>query len=387
MYKREGKKGKGAYYVRFRDEYGRRMSAISSGKTTKPEAEKWAYEQIQNGTALQHGDMPFGQFAQDFWLWDKCDYVIRRSDQGRIARKSADTHRSYLQNHILPFFKDYKLSKINTVLIESKWVQHLKVKKTRFGAPLSIRTINHCIRTLKTMLSEAVRRDLLPKNPASQVGLLKEFPKARGILSDSEVLCLLDIRNISWIWDDDFKHLALNHLAAITGMRMGEIQALKIKNVFQRDVVVEHSWDRSYGIKGTKGGSVRSVPISDKTSEVLHRLIDLHPQPETESFLFWGATAGQPLYHTSISLRFYRALERIGIEEDGRKKRNIVFHSWRHFLNSLLRRKRIMDATVMAVTGHKSLAMTENYTHPGSDEMDAVRQLQQSFLEEEKEGV
>jgi integrase len=41
----------------------------------------------------------------------------------------------------------------------------------------------------------------------------------------------------------------INLLAASTGMRMGEIQALQVGNIFDNHVHVEYSWARKYGLK------------------------------------------------------------------------------------------------------------------------------------------
>ena len=40
------KKKRYIYYIQFRGEYGRRMTIVSSGKTTLAEAEQWSFEQI-----------------------------------------------------------------------------------------------------------------------------------------------------------------------------------------------------------------------------------------------------------------------------------------------------------------------------------------------------
>jgi integrase len=60
---------------------------------------------------------------------------------------------------------------------------------------------------------------------------------------------------------------------------------------------------------------------------------------------------------------FYRALAAKGIKEEEREKRNITFHSWRHFLNSQLLVNGVNEAKTRKITGHSTAAMTLSITH------------------------
>ena len=129
LYKRPTtKKNKHLYYVRFYDEEGNRLPGRSTGQTSKAAAETWAFEQLKRGIISSPKNITFGKFAEDWWIWDKCPYI-----KGKIARGGemsgsyADLMRAYLKNHILPYFKNIKLQKINTRLIE-KWLLTLSEK-------------------------------------------------------------------------------------------------------------------------------------------------------------------------------------------------------------------------------------------------------------------
>lgn len=56
----------------------------------------------------------------------------------------------------------------------------------------------------------------------------------------------------------------------------------------------------------------------------------------------------------------HRALEKIGVDWRGR---NLIFHSWRHFLNSILINNNVSAEIARHMTGHLTEAMTENYLH------------------------
>jgi len=55
-------------------------------------------------------------------------------------------------------------------------------------------------------------------------------------------------------------------------MRLGEIQALQVENVYADYVHVCHSLDRNYGLKDTKTHVSRDIPIPSKVSECLVEL-------------------------------------------------------------------------------------------------------------------
>jgi hypothetical protein len=67
--------------------------------------------------------------------------------------------------------------------------------------------------------------------------------------------------------------------------------------------------------------------------------------------------------HKSIYKRFCTALEKIGINNDDRKLRNISFHSYRHGVNTNLLQANIPPETVRLISGHSGTQMTAHYAH------------------------
>lgn len=379
LYKRlTTKNGRFIYYVQFYDESGNRLTARSTGQTTKSAAETWAFEQLKKGYIVTEKNITFGKFAEDWWVWGKCPYTEAKKARGfKISRAYIDSMNGYLRNHVLPFFKNKKLQKINSRIIE-KWVMNLKETKGRIGELLTPTTVNRCLTCLKIMLNEAVRLDYLLKNPTDGVGFLKQKPKIKSILSMEEVRKLFDDNNLEEIWAGDIKHFTLNLLAASTGMRAGECLGLQRKNVNENYVAIIQSWDKKYGFIEPKWGSVRNVPIPSKTFDYLHQLISASPFQEIDDLVFFGKSRSEPIRNEVVLEFLYKAFENIGISKEERKERNITFHSWRHFFNSFLR-GRVNDVKIRKVTGHKTLAMTEHYTHFNIDDFRDVLQVQEGF--------
>lgn len=380
LYKRPTrKKNKYIYYVQFYDEDGNRLSGRSTGQTTKAAAETWTYEQLKRGYIKTPKNITFGQYAQDWWTWDKCIYIKSRKLRGKpLSRSYIDTMRGFLEHHILPYFKNKRLRKINSRIIE-KWLVDLSEKQSRTGSFLTPTTINHCLTCLKIMLKEAVRLEYIYKNPAKGINELKERPKRKSILNIDEVKKLFQDDSLETIWEGDLIHFTLNILAASTGMRLGEVQALQIRNVHDKYVSVVFSWDPKYGLKVPKHNSQRNIPIPSKTSYYLHELIEYSPFKDPEDFVFIDSDRYKPIRNEIILKALYKAFERIGISPEERKRRNITFHSWRHFYNTIMRGK-IHDAKLRQLTGHRTLEMTEHYTHFSIDDFQDVLQIQEQFF-------
>lgn len=381
LYKRPTtKNNKYIYYVQFYDEDGNRLTARSTGQTSKAAAETWAFEELRKGLIATKKNITFKQFAQDWWIWEKCQYVKGKLARGaNISRGYVDSMKRYLDLHILPYFKNKKLQKINSRMIES-WLMSLSEKPVRNSETLSPTTVNHCLTCLKIMLKEAVRLEYLNKSPADSIVQLMEKPKVKNILSVDEVIELFRDDNIDQVWDGNLFHYTLNLLAASTGMRMGEVQALQIKHVHNEYISVVLNWDRKYGFKIPKRDSHREIPIPFKTSSYLRKLISISPYTEPEDFVFLGNNRKTPIRNEIILRELYKAFENIGISLEERKKRNITFHSWRHFYNSLMRGK-IHDAKLRQLTGHKTLAMTDHYTHFNINDFKDVLEIQEQYFE------
>jgi site-specific recombinase XerD len=62
------------------------------------------------------------------------------------------------------------------------------------------------------------------------------------------------------------------------------------------------------------------------------------------------------------------------------KERGLNVHAWRHFCNTELQRAGLTVQKVQAVTGHKSVGMTEHYTHFDPMDFGEVPKVQEELL-------
>src|SRR5258706_550182 len=84
-----------------------------------------------------------------------------------------------------------------------------------------------------------------------------QTPKVRGILTPDELRLLFGPGAFEKAWNRDPKHYALNILAASTGLRLGECQALQIQYLHPEYIEVRHSWNDTHGLSAPKSGTTR----------------------------------------------------------------------------------------------------------------------------------
>ena len=70
-----------------------------------------------------------------------------------------------------------------------------------------------------------------------------------------------------------------------------------------------------------------------------------------EAFIFFNTKYdNRPMHGEYVTNCLYRTMAKIGISEKERKERNITFHSWRYFLNSLLINSKIPIQKIQFLT-------------------------------------
>lgn len=170
---------------------------------------------------------------------------------------------------------------------------------------------------------------------------------------------LFNKQRVKNIWKSEIYYL-INLTALYTGCRIGEILALTIEKVCKYYIVVSASYDRKYGLKGTKSGYARYVPIPVYLYEMLISFYNKSPN----TFIFPSPVLrNKPISYNSVTVNFKKSLIKIGITSEIRKERLLSFHSYRHYVNTKLIESGISDEIIRRVIGHRNVKMTENYSH------------------------
>ncbi len=135
---------------------------------------------------------------------------------------------------------------------------------------------------------------------------------------------------------------AVVRLAVETAMRRSELLGLRWAEIdFQRKVAQ---------LLVTKNGDARTVPLSSKAIEVLRAM------PRRIDGKVFGITPD------SVTQAFSRACERAGIKD-------LRYHDLRHEAVSRLFELGLNPMEVAAISGHKTLAMLQRYTHLKAEDL------------------
>ena len=393
LYKR--KKTRGSYwYVCYLDrESGKQGNAksidvlkerlgIFDNKTTtrRDDAVIIAKRALDSGIIYQDmGQMTFSDYAQDFWTFDKSDYIKMRNNlkPDSIGREYAANMLFFIRRHVIPAMPDrIKLQNITTKHLDN-------VISSLYDKGLSSGTIQLIAISFTQSLKEAERTGLILANPCKRMMKIVRSERVRGCLSSEEVssLCQTLVNEKPRMYPSYYLGILLG---ICTGMRSGEIRALNINDLENTEsgewvrITIRHSLAPYTGLKGTKSKYDRAVLIPSELGDALRANADRHGILLPSK---WGGYISSPTLRAS----FYELLEKIGIGEEERATRNLTFHSLRHTFSTLARDSSISQEDRMVVLGHRSREINDRYTHISTEALQHVSILTDDIFSQIKD--
>lgn len=141
------------------------------------------------------------------------------------AMSTYEARRSLIFNYINPIIGDVKLSDLNTRLMEKYYQNLLKIKSRVVNNRkpnteyLSCHTVREVHKLLRSAFNQAVKWELMQKNPCINATLPQEEHKARDIWDAPTLFKALEL------CDDEILKLAIN-LAFSCSLRIGEMLGL-----------------------------------------------------------------------------------------------------------------------------------------------------------------
>jgi len=163
----------------------------------------------------------------------------------------------------------------------------------------------------------------------------------------------------------DEQDAALYTVAAFTGLRLGELLALRWRNVsYERGALTVAAAMSAGQVASPKWGRVRTVPLATPAAEELARLAERGRFVDDADLVFCGPL-GDPLDDSAIRRRLTRTQVAAGL-------RPLRFHDLRHSFGSLLVRD-VDTATLKGWMGHSKLSTTERYLHAKPRHSDVAR--------------
>ena len=295
------------------------------------------------------GAVRFVDFLNDFWDFDKSDYIQDKIAHGfGYTRRYAHECQKHIRTEIIPFFGDKKLNCVTKDDLEA-----LTIKLKKRG--LAISTISQILILCQTPLRWCYKKDIIPVDPSKDLTKFKITNKGRGVLTKQEARTLLYTNKD--LWNDKRAYVA-SLVASSTGARQGEILALRRSAICENTLNIDFSYTPLDGVKnGTKNGEKRNVPLLPVVKNALLDLLKDNPHGGDDPFIFYSLYPTQPVDCKVLLLGLQETLVKIGIDY---RARNISFHSWRHFFCSNLTQI-ISGEKVAKVSGHLTKAVFDEY--------------------------
>jgi integrase len=319
---------------------------------------------IEGGTNLEPNKTTLASFV-GHWLND-----IK-------ARVSPRTHERYAQiihTNIIPLLGGTPLRDLRPQAISAAYTKALTKGRKDGTGGLSPRSVHHMHTVLKAALTQAVRWELLSRNPANAVRAPKVEPRHMATYDLPQTVALIDAFQGTRMFIPVL-------LAVLCGLRRGEIAALRWGNVNLDSgqlAVVESAEQTKAGVryKSPKSGKGRTVALSDTIIEELraHRISQAQDLlrfgvRQTAEMFVCTREDGLPLQPNSLTIYWDRHIAKTTLPR-------IRFHDLRHAHATHLLSSGIHPKVASERLGHSKVGITlDLYSHviPGMQEDAAAK--------------
>ena len=223
---------------------------------------------------------------------------------------------------------------------------------------LACNTVNNIMMVGTTALKWAHIEGLIPSDPSAGLTTFTGDKIPRDILTEKETEALFKIK-----WGDKRAHTAAL-LSLTTGLRSGEIRALRKNDIGDGMLHITHSWNNFEGLKCPKNGETRVVPLLPQVRAMLLQLLQETPHRESGNpFVFYSGNPQKPCSANLFLRYFHLACRSLSAHTPffiDFEKRKLDFHSFRHSFSTRMA-ERMEGHKVAKITGHKSEAAARIY--------------------------
>jgi integrase len=242
------------------------------------------------------------------------------------------------------------------------------IERWRAGLSCSNRTAQKYLIVLNGIFKRAMKVYKLASNPMTLV----ERPRVRHS-SDIDVLSAAEVRALVRATPTEL-HKTLFLTAAFTGLRMGELLALRWGEVdFAAETIRVVRSFTTGGESSPKSGKPRSVPMVVEVATALARLGQRERFTSDEDLVFAGAAGGH------LDSKEVRAIYKAALTDAG--LRNLRFHDLRHTFGTRAVNKAESILELKEWMGHANVQTTMRYLHYRS-KAGAARRLTEAFADE-----
>jgi integrase len=349
VWPRKNKEGKitsyrGAYF----GPDGKRRYVSGKNKEETRRKLREARAGVDRGLVFDAANLTLGEYL-DRWL--------SGSVRGSVKQSTFDRNEIAVRVHIKPALGSIKLKKLAPAHVQGFY-------QDRLDTGLAPASVNKLHVVLHKALDQAVKWNMIPRNPTEVVRAPRPTPKEMHPLSTDETRKLLEAARSD-------KLEALYVLAIHTGMRQGELLALKwldvdLENatVSVRRTLTKNGGRLLLGEPKTRK-SRRNIQLTDEAVRALREHLDRqveHIQRFGDLYrdegLIFASEVGTLINPSNLRQRsFASLLKRASLPQ-------IRFHDLRHTCATLLLSRNVHPKFVQELLGHANIAITlDTYSH------------------------
>jgi integrase len=352
------RRGKRSWQIRFDDGIdaaGRRNARWATVRGTRQDAQK---ELTRLLAAVDAGTLPEPSkitVAEELRAW--------LNGPHDLAPKTAERYRQLAEQQIIPHLGNTVLQRLKPKHVKD-WHDTLLRSGGKNGKQLSGRTVGHAHRVLHRALERAVETEVLARNVAAAISPPKVEDEEIEILTSEQIDLVLNKLEGHPLY-------AISALALATGMRRGELLALRLCDVdfdaasgrVERSLEETAAGLRFKPPKSKHGRRTISLPPSAVSVLRAHwrQQLELRmalglgkPDPDT---LIFGNPDGSPMSPDNLSRDWRRACRSLGLPM-------VMFHALRHTHASALIAKGLDVVQISRRLGHGSPVITlRTYAH------------------------
>lgn len=247
----------------------------------------------------------FGEYAPD-WVENR-----RRADGNKTASSTKIKRRELLKNHLLPTFGHMRLADITSAAID-KWLDgYPKDSQSAYNAYTLLKPI---MQSAATEPIDEAGHTLIDRNPC--VRRMSRPPKKHKTVVAS-------FEQLKALYDRLPERLAMSvYLSGVLGMRIGEILALRRKDVDTDNKVIHVNATlkpddgpdgRQIIVRGDpkSGNSIRDIPIPESLLPMITEHLAKYTGKAASAYLFTGRNSTEPMKENTYNT--YQRMARAGV--------------------------------------------------------------------------
>lgn len=352
IYKRKDGRWEGRYKKGY-DHNGKVQYGYVYAKSYREAREKQlaALTALASREPVPQGRQVFSRYCEE-WL---------RLNRSRVKKSTYVKYANMVHNHILPWLGGYLTRQLNTVAIEDFSNRLLTGGSLHSGKALAPKTVHDILTALHAILAYT-RKQPDSGLPSLEIVYPKEPRREMRVLSLEE-----QHRFVHYLLEDTDNCRFGILLALLTGMRIGELCALRWRNISlrERTVRIEDTMQRLQRMDSSTGGKTE-VMIGEAKSETSKRVIPLTDQAaglcrkmragNPDAFILTGRS-DQYMEPRTLQNRLKKHLKACGIA-------GATFHTLRHTFATRCVEADFEIKSLSEILGHASVQITlDRYVH------------------------